>query len=569
MEFGVELVIIAIVIVLVLLVVGYIMRKKYYKEIDRLETAKLELMHRPVAEEMAKVKRLNMTGQTEELFENWRKTWDNIVTIQLPDIDEMLFDAEEYTDKYRFKQAKNTHERIETLLIQIEDQINVILDELAELLGSEEKNRVEMEKLVDEYGAVKKNLLAHRHQYGIAADQLEKLLESIAEKVERFDSMTEQGNYLEARELVLAISAEIEQLISKMEKTPDLLTECQTIIPAQRNEIADGMREMKQQGFVIEHLQIEKQLQQIDKELGTYRAFLENAEVDEVESGLQEIKEKIDVLYDLLEKEVYAKHNVLQENEKIGFILDQLQGVNNEIKAETDLIQNSYQLLDNEIEVPRDFEENLSELMRRYELLEAKIGENESAYSLLNEELKAIESQLTDLQSEQALFSEKLQNLRKDELDAQEKVLALQKRVNDIIRIVKKSRMPGLPGDFEPLYDQAEEQIENVYKCLDEKPLNMKSVQQNLYEASDTVDHLFMKAEEHIENAQFAERIIQYGNRYRGRYPDFRTNLEKAEQAFRNYEYKSAMEQAATAVEEVEPGALKRIDEMMNEESKA
>ena len=216
--------------------------------------------------------------------------------------------------------------------------------------------------------------------------------------------MTEQGNYLEARELVLAISAEIEQLISKMEKTPDLLTECQTIIPAQRNEIADGMREMKQQGFVIEHLQIEKQLLQIDKELGTYRAFLENAEVDEVESGLQEIKEKIDVLYDLLEKEVYAKHNVLQENEKIGFIMDQLQGVNNEIKAETDLIQNSYQLLDNEIEVPRDFEENLSELMRRYELLEAKIGENESAYSLLNEELKAIESQLTDLQSEQALF---------------------------------------------------------------------------------------------------------------------------------------------------------------------
>ena len=121
-------------------------------------------MHRPVAEEMAKVKRLNMTGQTEELFENWRKTWDNIVTVQLPDIDEMLFDAEEYTDKYRFKQAKNTHERIETILIQIEDQINVILDELAELLGSEEKNRVEMEKLVDEYGAVKKNLLAHRHQ---------------------------------------------------------------------------------------------------------------------------------------------------------------------------------------------------------------------------------------------------------------------------------------------------------------------------------------------------------------------------------------------------------------------
>ena len=44
-----------------------------------------------------------------------------------------------------------------------------------------------------------------------------------------------------------------------------MLTECQTIIPAQRNEIADGIREMQQQGFVIDHLQIEKQLQQIEK----------------------------------------------------------------------------------------------------------------------------------------------------------------------------------------------------------------------------------------------------------------------------------------------------------------
>lgn len=63
---------------------------------------------RPVLDEMSKVKQLNMTGQTEELFERWRQEWDELVTSKLPGIEDYLFDAEEYIDKYRFKKAKES-----------------------------------------------------------------------------------------------------------------------------------------------------------------------------------------------------------------------------------------------------------------------------------------------------------------------------------------------------------------------------------------------------------------------------------------------------------------------------
>ncbi len=56
MKYGVELVISAIVLIIILFVVGYFIRKKYYKEMDRLEARKEELMNRPVAEELAKLK---------------------------------------------------------------------------------------------------------------------------------------------------------------------------------------------------------------------------------------------------------------------------------------------------------------------------------------------------------------------------------------------------------------------------------------------------------------------------------------------------------------------------------
>jgi septation ring formation regulator len=218
------------------------------------------------------------------------------------------------------------------------------------------------------------------------------------------------------------------------------------------------------------------------------------------------------------------------------------------------------------MDIPFHLEKSLSQLKKRFELLKGKMAKDESAFSILSEELTEIESELGQLEKEQKAFAEHLQNLRKDELEAREKITELKKKIGEIVRLVQKSRMPGLPGDFESLYEQAGEQVEDVFRCLREKPLNMKMVQKYLYEAADTVDHLYKRTEEHIENARLAERVIQYGNRYRSRNADLRESLEQAERAFRNYEYRSALEQAATAVEKVEPGALKRIEEMFNEE---
>ncbi|HZH62547.1 MAG TPA: septation ring formation regulator EzrA, partial [Metabacillus sp.] len=79
---------------------GYMFRRKIYKEVDRLEARKIEVMNRSIIDELSKVKELKMTGQAEELFEQWRSEWDEIITSQLPEIEELLFDAEEFADKY-------------------------------------------------------------------------------------------------------------------------------------------------------------------------------------------------------------------------------------------------------------------------------------------------------------------------------------------------------------------------------------------------------------------------------------------------------------------------------------
>src|SRR5690606_28624176 len=168
-----EIIIGIIVVVGVVAIFGFYSRKKIYTEVDRLEAWKIDMMNRPVTDEIAKVKELNMTGQTEELFERWRKQWDEIVTVALPDVEELLFDAEDLADKYRFGKAKRVLAGIEAILNDAESNIANILDELKDLVGSEEKNRVEVDELNQLFRDLKKNLLAHRHTFGRAEIQLE------------------------------------------------------------------------------------------------------------------------------------------------------------------------------------------------------------------------------------------------------------------------------------------------------------------------------------------------------------------------------------------------------------
>ncbi len=191
-----ELVIGGIILIILVFVAGFVVRKKYYREVDTLESWKIDIMNRPVLEEMSKVKQLNMTGQTEELFEEWRRSWDEIVTVKFPDVEEMLFDAEEYVDKFRFNKSKETFRQIKDTLTKIDKEIDTILQELSEVVGSEEKNRSEIDETRIEYREAKKELLAHRHQYGKAAPVLELRLEVVSAQLEKFDDLTENGNYI-------------------------------------------------------------------------------------------------------------------------------------------------------------------------------------------------------------------------------------------------------------------------------------------------------------------------------------------------------------------------------------
>lgn len=555
-----------IVILIGLFLTGFILKKKYFKEIDRLEAWKMDIVNRPVLEEMSKVKQLNMTGQTEELFERWRTEWDDIVTAQLPNVEEYLFDAEEFIDKYRFNKAKQVQREIDKFLSEIEENIKKLLNELNDLVGSEEKNRTEIEELKDIYRENKKTLLAHRHTYGKAADVIEKQLDDSFAKFQDFNEKTESGNYLEAREIVLTIQSELEQVKEKMEVIPSLMVECFSKIPAQLKEIKDGYKDMLEQGFILDHIQLEKETERLEEALKGYAVLVEQTEIADVQKGIGEVKDSIDLLYDLLEEEVHSRHFIDKEDEMTRNMLFTNREINKQLKSELEIVRQSYHVSDKDIEVQAQLDKKLTQLFNRYEVLEHKIISQSTAHSILKAELDEIKSHLEEVEDEHASFAEKLQMLRKDEMSAREKVKDLRKKIAETARQVSKSNVPGLPQDYKYLMQDAKESIENVIAKLEEQPLNIQTIQQYLEVAVLTVEKVVNTTDEMIETIVLVEKVIQYGNRYRSRYPSIEKGLLEAESLFRGFDYKTALEQAATTIEEIDPGAIKRIEELISEQ---
>lgn len=559
---------IAIIALMIFTITAFLFRRKYINQIEKLELEKLQIQHKPIFEEMTKIKQLNMTGETEEKFERWRSDWTEVIDIHMPEIDTLLFDAEDCIDRFRYKKAISIEKVIEQKILFCKGKMQEILTDLNELVGSEEKSRIEIEKLIEQHRSARKKILAHQHSFGRAVNPLEKELESFKLKFEEYEELTDNGNYLQAREIVIALVEKGDHIFSLVEQIPSLLTELQNKIPASIRELRNGIREMEEQSYYLNHLELPRQFTKIEDSVSSMINRIESLEMDTIQTETEAINELIDSFYSALEMEVIAKQYVDNHQEQIGERLTEITSFTHQTTAEAALVQRSYRLNEEETNIPQQCTLQLADLNKRFEMLSYRYKEGTSAYSHLEEELKAIAEEVEQIAGKQTDFATRLKSLRNDENSVRIKLDELTRKLQKADRSLHRGNIPGIPDDMDARLEEAEEQVYIVTQSLQEVPLNMNLVHAYLENAEQSVDDVNEKVKELLENVMLIERIIQYGNRYRTSNEQVHIGLLEAEESFRQFRYAKALEEAATVVEEIEPGAMKRIEEFLFEKQK-
>ena len=180
-------------------------------------------------------------------------------------------------------------------------------------------------------------------------------------------------------------------------------------------------------------------------------------------------------------------------------------------------------------------------------------------------ELKEISNDTERIFEEQDAFSDRLKNLRIDENNASDTLKKLTAALRDTERRLHKANIPGIPDDIESRLSEADEQLFVADQKLKAVPLDMPDVFEAVKTAELAVTETTKQVDSTIEDVKLVELLIQYGNRYRTTKPGMNDSLVEAEDAFNNMRYAKALEIIAKAVEKAEPGALKKMEALVDE----
>ncbi|WP_208585863.1 septation ring formation regulator EzrA [Gracilibacillus suaedae] len=557
-----EFVIGGILIIIVLLVIGLIFRKKVYDNVDRLEAWKMDIMNRNVTAELAKVKQLNLSGETQEKFESWKENWDFILTRELPDMEEYLLDAEEAADRFRINASKKNLQHVEKTLQNIEKNIEDMYTELDHLLNSEKYVRQEIKELNPRIKELKKYLLHNRTQFGRAEIVFESELTKLEKRLAEYSMLTDDGNYMEAQDLIEALKDEIENIEERISAFPGIYRQCKQQIPEQMKDLLRGMAEMEEEGYRVQQFGFEKELKQYENMLKNAIKELDNGETNKIEESLEQMEERLNEMFQLLEKEAKSKSIVESQfpnaRQHLIDIQQQVESTSNEIKE----LQQTYYLEEADLELFLSIEKWLAKTENQFEQIETEYEDRKANHLEIKDKLDAFSEELDKLDKAQADFQLQIKDLRKDEMEAKEQIAKLKQQLIHTDKKLQKSNMPGIPSFIINALEESTEKCEVVLKQLQKHPLDMGKVQHSIAEATKSVNNFVEQTNLLLDQARLVELAIQYGNRYRSSHPLLASHLSEAEQLFRDYKYENALETAVKALEEVDPNAMAKIEEM-------
>ncbi|SES17390.1 septation ring formation regulator EzrA [Salisediminibacterium halotolerans] len=544
-------------------------RRKLYRIVDELENRKIEMMNEPVQEELAKIKGLTMSGETEERFEQWRAEWDHIITKLLPNIEEKLFDVEELANHYRFLKAFRETKQISYELDEIYKQMQYVIEEVKELVESEEQNRAEIDDVKHMHDAAVKKINSEEKNLGGAASVIERELEEAAEQLRSFEDHTASGNYLQAREILSNVKKQIEELTVLADQVPQYLIKLKTDIPGQLSELASGITEMEDDGYPLHHFSFRDALQRNNEKAADLIQEVENLRLSACDEPIREMEDEIKSIYDKLEKEAVARNEFEANYADLIDMTEKAERNLINLNEEADNIRVNYRISDHDEARLSRLEDDVNQLRQQVSAVEDAISEQTKTYTVLDASVKENFAKAEEVSEEIEEVKAALHQLRNEENSANELLQSLNDKYTRALKRLKQTNIPGVPATLAAKCEEAEERLDELEGLLNSVPLSIDDITKKAEEAENDVEEAITQIYHTIHQAHFAESAIQYGNRYRSDNDHVNIILLQAEDRFRNALYDEAVETAIEGIEKVEPDARYKLEELFGSNASA
>ncbi|HEH3199343.1 TPA: septation ring formation regulator EzrA [Staphylococcus aureus] len=555
--------IILAIIVIILIAVGvlFYLRSNKRQIIEKAIERKNEIETLPFDQNLAQLFKLNLKGETKTKYDAMKK--DNVESTNkyLAPVEEKIHNAEALLDKFSFNASQSEIDDANELMDSYEQSYQQQLEDVNEIIALYKDNDELYDKCKVDYREMKRDVLANRHQFGEAASLLETEIEKFEPRLEQYEVLKADGNYVQAHNHIAALNEQMKQLRSYMEEIPELIRETQKEIPGQFQDLKYGCRDLKVEGYDLDHVKVDSTLQSLKTELSFVEPLISRLELEEANDKLANINDKLDDMYDLIEHEVKAKNDVEETKDIITDNLFKAKDMNYTLQTEIEYVRENYYINESDAQSVRQFENEIQSLISVYDDILKEMSKSAVRYSEVQDNLQYLEDHVTVINDKQEKLQNHLIQLREDEAEAEDNLLRVQSKKEEVYRRLLASNLTSVPERFIIMKNEIDHEVRDVNEQFSERPIHVKQLKDKVSKIVIQMNTFEDEANDVLVNAVYAEKLIQYGNRYRKDYSNVDKSLNEAERLFKNNRYKRAIEIAEQALESVEPGVTKHIEE--------
>ena len=261
-----------------------------------------------------------------------------------------------------------------------------------------------------------------------------------------------------------------------MDEIPELIRETQKKLPGQFQDLKYGCRDLKVEGYDLDHVKVDGTIQSLKTELSFVEPMISRLELDEANNKLENINDKLDEMYDLIEYEVKAKNEVEETKDIITDDLFKAKDMNYTLQTEIEYVRENYYINESDAQSVRQFENEIQSLISVYDDILKETSKSAVRYSEVQDNLQYLEDHVSVINKEQDKLQNHLIQLREDEAEAEDNLLRVQSKKEEVYRRLLASNLTSVPERFIIVKNEIDNEVREVNEQFRERPIHVKQL---------------------------------------------------------------------------------------------
>ena len=533
--------------------------KKYKNKVNELDIEKNQLINVKILSEITKVRSLVKTDNLKHKLDSWDNSFNYIKDTMLPSITDEISEVDFMIDKHDYKNAIKKMTAIELEIDRLKRRSNKLIEEIQIVTNSEERNRSLITKLKVVYREIQSKFTRCEKEYGELVDIIKEEFQKIDDKFLAFENAMENNDYVEVERIVILIEEDINRLKNILDNMPDILLMATVLVPGKIEEAKLMYARMQRDGYPMDYLNVEYNLEEISKKIEGIMDNLHKLEMEDANIELKIILDYFSSLFSDFDKEKECKDSFKEGCKKFRYKLEKVNKVVYDIYIQIDDIKVTYDLTEEEINRFSILNRNLEKINEDFKQLLEHGKTKTFAYSKLYDELDGLGIKLSRLQDDLDYQLQSITSMKDDEYRAKEQLNTIQDLLKKAKMKLKDYKLPVIPSSYYVELKEAQDAIREIVRELDKKPIVIKILNIRVDTARDLVFKIYNKTNDMIKISMLSEKMILYGNRYRSTYEEVERGLEKATMLFYKGQYEQSLDVSVAAIKTVEDNPLDKI----------